>query len=284
MAEAWNLIIADPILNGLTALAGLLSGNFGLAIIIFTVIVRVILLPVTLRQLKSTKSMQTLQPKIQALQKKYSRNKQKLQQEMMALYKEAGVSSVGCVWPMLIQFPIWIALYQSIIKALATTPENLLSLSQHLYSWSLVQQVIPLNNHFLWLNLAAPDSTLILAILVGGTMWVQQKMTTAPTTDPKQRSTNQMMLLMMPFMFALFTLTFPSGLALYWAISNVIGIGIQYLVTGWGYLRKAPPAASDPSRSGKQLQDTPSDQERDLTKPVVKSLSAGKQAERKKLK
>lgn len=284
MAEAWNLIIADPILNGLTALAGLLSGNFGLAIIIFTVIVRVLLLPVTLRQLRSTKSMQTLQPKIQALQKKYGRNKQKLQQEMMALYKEAGVSSVGCVWPMLIQFPIWIALYQSIIKALATVPENLLSLSQHLYSWSLVKQVIPLDNHFLWLNLAVSDSTLILAVLVGGTMWVQQKMVTAPTTDPKQRSTNQMMLLMMPFMFALFTLTFPSGLALYWAISNVIGIGIQYLVTGWGYLKKTPPAASDSFHSSKQSQDTLSDQARDLSKPVVKSLSAGKQAERKKLK
>ncbi len=238
MAELWNTIILEPVLNSLIALTTVLWGNFGLAIIVLTVIVRLILLPLTLRQTQSTKVMQSLQPKLQEIQKKYAKNQQKLQQEMLKLYREAGVNPLGCLWPLLIQLPIWIALYQSIMQALAATPENLLSLSQHLYSWAAVGQAVPLNEHFLWLRLSRPDPNLILALLVGGTMWVQQKMVTPPATDPRQQSMTSMTTLMMPLMFGLFTLSFPSGLALYWVVSNIIGIGIQYFVTGgWGYLR-----------------------------------------------
>lgn len=244
MANPWDLIILNPMLNGLIALSAVFGGSFGLAIIALTIIVRLILLPLTLKQLHSTRILQTMQPKIQELQKKYGKNQRKLQQEMMKLYKEAGVNPLGCIWPMLLQFPVWIALYQSIMRALATTPESLLDLFHHLYSSEVVAQAIPLNSHFLWLNLGFPDGTLILAVIVGGSMWVQQKMVTAPSLDPRQQSMNSMMLLMMPFMFALFTLMFPSGLALFWAVSNVIGIGIQYKVTGWGYLRRGAQAAS----------------------------------------
>jgi len=236
MVDLWNLIILNPMLNGLVALSSVLDGSCGLAIIALTIIVRLILVPLTLKQLKSTKALQGMQPKIQELQKKHGKSQQKLQQEMMKLYKEAGVNPLGCLWPMLVQFPVWIALYQSIMRALATTPESLLNLFEHLYPWEVVAQALPLDSHFLWLNLGSPDSTMILAIIVGGSMWVQQKMVTAPTLDPRQRSMNSMMQLMMPFMFAFFTLMFPSGLALFWAVSNVIGIVIQYLVTGWGYL------------------------------------------------
>ena len=247
MVDLWNLIILNPMLNGLVALSSVLDGSFGLAIIALTIIVRLILVPLTLKQLKSTKALQGMQPKIQELQKKHGKSQQKLQQEMMKLYKEAGINPMGCLWPMLIQFPIWIALYQAIMKALATTPENLLDLAQHLYSWEVVSQAIPLNSQFLWLDLGQPDHTLILAIIVGGTMWVQQKMTTAPTVDPRQGSTNSMMLLMMPFMFGLFTLMFPSGLPLFWAASNVIGILTQYFFTGgWGYLKFRSPFRPTP--------------------------------------
>ena len=247
MAEVWYLIIGDPVLNGLIALSSILFHNFGLAIIALTIIVRLVLWPLMRRQLESTKAMQSMQPKIQELQKKHGKNQQKLQQETMKLYKEAGINPMGCLWPMLVQFPIWIALYQAIMKALATTPENLLGLAQHLYSWEVVSQAIPLNSQFLWLNLGQPDHTLILAIIVGGTMWVQQKMTTAPTVDPRQGSTNSMMLLMMPFMFGLFTLMFPSGLPLFWAASNVIGILTQYFFTGgWGYLKFRSPFRPTP--------------------------------------
>jgi len=236
MAELWNTIILEPILNVLIALSTILFSNFGLAIIALTIVVRVILFPLTVRQTRSTKAMQTLQPQIQELQKKYGRNQQKLQQEMMKLYKEAGINPLGCLWPMLIQLPVWIALYQSIIRALAVTPENLLDLSQHLYNWQFVSQAIPLNEHFLGLMLSQPN--MILAVLVGVTMWLQQKMVTAPATDPKQAQMTQMTTLMMPFMFGFICLSFPSGLALYWLISNLISIVIQYFVTGgWGYLQ-----------------------------------------------
>src|SRR4030066_104375 len=247
MAELWNTIILEPVLNSLIALTTMLGGSFGLAIIVLTVVVRLALFPLTVRQTQSTKAMQTLQPRIQELQKKYAKNQQKLQQEMMKLYKEAGINPLGCLWPMLIQLPIWIALYQSIMQALAATPENLLSLSQHLYSWSAVGQAVPLNDHFLWLRLSRPDPNLILAILVGGTMWVQQKMVTPPAADPRQRSMTSMTTMMMPLMFGFFTLSFPSGLALYWVVSNVIGIVIQYFVSGgWGYLR-TPSAPKPPT-------------------------------------
>lgn len=238
MPDIWSLIALNPLLNVLVALSTFVGNNFGLSIIILTVVVRAILFPLTLKQTQSTKAVQTLQPKIQELQKKYGRNQQKLQQEMMKLYKEAGINPLGCLWPMLIQFPIWIALYQSIMLALASTPESLLDLSAHLYSWPMVTQAIPLNEHFLWLQLSKPDPYLVLAILVGGTMWIQQKMVTPPPSDPKQQSMNQMTTLMMPLMFAMFTLSFPSGLALYWAASNIIGIVMQYFISGgWGYLR-----------------------------------------------
>jgi YidC/Oxa1 family membrane protein insertase len=190
--------------------------------------------------------MQEMQPKIQELQKKYGKNQQKLQQEMMKLYKEAGVNPLGCLWPMLVQFPIWIALYQAIMKALATTPENLLDLAARLYSWDIVNQAIPLNSHFLWLDLGSRGD-IVLAIIVGGTMWVQQKMTQAPSLDPRQASTSRMMLLMMPIMFGLLSLSFPAGLGLYWAVSSVIGIIAQYFITGgWGYLKLRSPFGPTP--------------------------------------
>ncbi len=245
----WDFIIGNPVLNVLIALSHFLFGQFGLAIIALTIIVRLVTWPLNKRQLKSTKALQDMQPKIQELQKKYGKNQQKLQQEMMKLYKEAGVNPLGCLWPMLVQFPIWIALYQAIMRALATTPENLLDLAHRLYSWGIVNQAVPLSSKFLWLDLGQPDPYWILAIIVGGTMWIQQKMSQAPAVDPRQESTNRMMTLMMPLLFGFLTLMFPSGLALYWAVSNIIGIITQYFATGsWGYLKFRSPFKPKPAK------------------------------------
>jgi YidC/Oxa1 family membrane protein insertase len=265
--EVWNIIL-NAVLNSLIALSAMVGNNFGLAIIILTVVVRFILYPLTVRQTRSTKVMQELQPKIQELQKKYARNQQKLQQEMMQVYKEAKINPLGCIWPMLIQLPVWIALYQSIIRALASTPEDLIKLSQSLYSWPIVTQALPLDERFLWLHLSKPDPYLILAVLVGLTMWVQQKMVTPPPTDPRQQSMTQMTTLMMPLLFAMFTLSFPSGLSLYWAVSNIIGIIIQYFVSGgWGYLRK--PSTAKSSLSPKKL--PPTEQQSKVLKDAYKT-------------
>jgi YidC/Oxa1 family membrane protein insertase len=138
---------------------------------------------------------------------------------------------------MFIQFPIWIGLYQAILQTVPSTPEKLVGLSGHLYMWlPMIEEVIPLDSSFLWLDLAVPDKYWVLPVLVGVSMWFMQKMTTMPAMDDRQASTNRMMLWMMPFMFGFFSLQFPSGLALYWVISNLAGIVIQGFITGWGPL------------------------------------------------
>ena len=259
MGELWNVAFLQPLLNGLILLSGVLFQNFGLTILVFTIIIRILILPLTLRQLQSTKAMSAMQPKLLELQKKYARDKQRLAAEQMKLYKEAGVNPVGCMWPMLVQFPIWIALYQAVIKALAATPEELRSLADVLYPFNLA--AVPLRGEFLWLNLATPDPYLVLPVLTGGSLWVQQKMVAMPSLDPRQRSMNNMMLWMMPMMFTVFTLQFASGLAIYWVVSNIIGIVIQYFISGWGGLRPAPalPPGTETrlshGRTGVQRQD-----------------------------
>lgn len=229
-------------LNSLVVLYTVVFKNFGLTIIVFTFIVRVATMPLTKRQLNSTKKMQELQPKLAEIKRRYAKDPRRIQQETMRLYKESGVNPLGCLGPMVIQFPIWIGLYQSIISLLPTSPEALARLSQHLYSWlPFVHTVVPLNSKFLWLDLGVPDpSRFVMPVLVGASMWVQQKMTMMPTADPRTESTNRTMLWMMPIMFGFFTTTFPSGLALYWFVSAIIGIGIQYYTTGWGGLFPAP--------------------------------------------
>ncbi len=246
LAMNWEVVALRPMLNILIVLYSGLAHNFGLTIVFLTIVVRLILLPLTLRQIRSTQRMQLLQPKIQEIQKKYAKDQKKLQEETSKLYSEAGVSTWGCVLPMAIQFPIWIALYQCIMRVMATNPEDLLALSQSLYSWPVVQGIVPLNQNFLWLNLAYPDSIFVLPILVAVTMWVQQKMMTSTTADPRQQQMNTMMLWMMPLMFGLFTLQFPSGLAVYWVTMNIVGIITQYFVTGWGGLRRGVAAPAGP--------------------------------------
>jgi YidC/Oxa1 family membrane protein insertase len=242
----WDIAMLQWMINLLIALSHFLFNNFGLTIIVFTLVIRFALLPLTLRQLRATKAMTSLQPKLMELQKKYGKDKQKLAQEQMALYKESGVSPAGCAIPMVIQFPIWIALYQAIVLALAVSPEALLNLSRYFYSWALPLASLPLNNHFFGLNLAQGNAA--LAVVVGITMWVQQKMVTPTTQDPRTAQQSQMMLWMMPIIFTFFSLSFPSGLALYWVISNIFSIVVQYFVTGWGGLnfsfRRGPKESS----------------------------------------
>ena len=235
--DIWEIIILRPMINVLIVISKYLFNSPGLAIIVFTIIIRAAMYPLTKKQLLASRKMQEMQPKMQELQKKYGKDKLRMQKEQAALLKEAGVTNIGCILPMLIQMPIWIALYQSIMRILATGPEQLLNLSRYLYStWGLVFPMVPLNSRFLWLDLGSPDTLWIMPILVGGTMWIQQKMVTPQTTDPQQQAQSQMMLIMMPLLFAFMTLKFSSGLALYWVASNIISIIMQYFVTGWGGL------------------------------------------------
>jgi len=247
----WNTIAIGPMVNILIVLTQYLFGSFGLAIIALTIVVNLVMYPLTKKQIDSTKAMQEMQPKLAELQKKYARDSQKLSQEQMRLYKEAGINPVGCLLPMLIQMPIWYALYQSIISLLGDAPESLIKLSQFLYSWSMLHAAVPLSNRFLWLNLAQPDVAMIMPILVGASMWVQQKMVTPPSADPRQQQQSQMMLWMMPLIFGFMAVQFPSGLALFWFVSTLIRIIMQYFMTGWGALvpRRAQVVAGEKSSS-----------------------------------
>lgn len=242
--NAWELIIQQPVINVLIVMTNYLGGSFGLAIIALTIIVNLAMLPLTRNQLKSTKAMQELQPKLAELQKKYGKDRQKLAQEQMRLYKESGVRPAGCAITLIVQMPVWIALYQSIMLSLAVAPEGLLNLAKYLYSWPLVYSILPLNREFIGMNLAEPN--FILAILVGATMWLQQKMSTTTTpADPKQAQQSQLMLWMFPMMFTILALSFPSGLSLFWAASSIVRIVLQYRVTGWGGLSRRAPSEAE---------------------------------------
>lgn len=242
----WNELLMRPIINGLVLLYVILFSNFALTIIFFTLVVRLVTLPLTMRQLRVSKAMSELQPQLREIQRRYANNRQKISDETMKLYRQAGVSPLGCAGPMFIQMPIWIALYGAIINLLPTTPEALANLAGYLYNgfdWLL--GAIPLQSRFLWLDLGLPDSIglntapplrgLLLPVLVGGSMWLQQKISPTPTSaDSSAQATNQIMTLMMPLMFGYFTLLMPSGLAIYWLTSNLVGIGMQIAVSGWG--------------------------------------------------
>jgi YidC/Oxa1 family membrane protein insertase len=199
--NAWELIIQQPLINVLIVIAAFFGGNFGVAIIVLTIFINLAMLPLTLSQIRSSKKMMDLQPRLAELQKKHAKDKQKLAQEQMALYKETGIKPAGCLLTFIIQLPVWIALYQSIMLTMAIAPEGLLNLSSYLYHWEAVFTALPLSRSFLGLNLGEPN--FILAIFVGITQWVQQKMAQTPAGDPKQSQQNQLMLWMFPMMFTL---------------------------------------------------------------------------------
>lgn len=272
----WNNAILNPMVNVLLWLYGLLGNNYVLAILIFTALTRLILWPLTAQQTKSSTAMQELQPKLKKLQEKYKDSPEELNRKTMELYKEAGVNPVGGCLPLLVQFPILIGLYQALRASLAAAPLELLTLSQHLYPHQSLPDflkwlpnaaaLLPLNNHFAWLDLSKPDALFILPVLVVVTTFLQNKLLTPPNPDPQQGAMNATMQLMMPLMIGWFSLSFPSGLSIYWVVANVIGVG-QYAAMGkanvrnllgegpdgkfsWRALAGLPPAAEEPRKRG----------------------------------
>ena len=225
----WNDLLVNPLTNALIILSNVLFDNFGLALIAFTIIIRVATYPLTRKQLRATRAMSEMQPRLQEIQKQYKDPKRR-QQEMMKAYKEAGFNPLGCAVPMLIQLPIWIALFQVIRRTLGSTPEALIDLSSRLYDWSYITEAVPLSRDFLGLDLAS-NGGIPMAILVGLSTFYQQKLSTSRSAarDDKQAGMSRTMLWMMPLMFGWFTLTFPNGLAIYWLSTGVVGIVMAYL-------------------------------------------------------
>lgn len=225
----WETFIVNPMINALLMFYNLLGQNFVLAIAFFTILIRVITLPLNMRQQRSMMRTQEIQPQIQAIQKKYKDNPQKMQEEFRKIGYNPADTLTGCL-PTLIQFPILIGLYQSIITVLGTTPQALFELVPRTYPAINLSKLIPVDNMFLWLNLSQPDPFFVLPVLVFASMFVQQKLLT-PTPPKNQNAQDnpmagmtQSMQYTMPLMFGFFSLQFPSGLSIYFILANLIGI------------------------------------------------------------
>lgn len=238
IGEIFTLLLLNPMINLLVILNNVLFNSFGLAIIAFTILIRLATFPLTLRQLNATKSLQALQPKIQEINKKYSDPKRR-QEEMMKIYRESGANPLtGCLGPMLLQFPILIALYNAVRIALPNSPEALEKLAGHVYDWSFLQSALPLEEHFIGFDLREPN--IIFVILVGATTWAQSKTTVIVSTDERARAQQQMMTVMLPIMFAFFALQFPSGVSLYWVVNSIVGVAFNVLTYGFPALNIEP--------------------------------------------
>ncbi|MBI3733142.1 MAG: membrane protein insertase YidC [Chloroflexi bacterium] len=234
-------VFIEPLVNILVVTYALLGHNFVLAIIAATVLVQLVTWPLTMKSLQSSKKMTALQQSDEwkSAQKKYAKDREKLSQETMRMYKEAGINpAAGCL-PTLIQMPLLIAFYSAINNLLAVNPESLLDLTRHLYRSipliaEIAKQTIPLQSQFLWLNLAHPDPFYVMPVLVAASTWLGQKsFSTTPSADSQASAMTNQMQIMMPVMFGFFALSFPSGLAAYWIISSVVRMSIQGFTQGW---------------------------------------------------
>jgi len=231
IGELFNTFLVDPLTN-LFVFFTAVTGNAGLAVILLTIFIRIVTMPLNLKQMKTTRTMAALAPRLQEVQKRYS-DPRRRSEEQMKLYREFGVSPLGCLSSTLIQMPILFALYQTFRTAIGESPEAVIQLSDKLYNIDFIREAMPLPAHFLWLNLGRPDP-FIIPVLVGASTYVLQKMTMMPAMTEQQRAQNSMMNLMMPMVFVFITLSLPSGLGLYYVLSNVIGMIMQYVYVGAG--------------------------------------------------
>ena len=199
----WFDILAKPLFIVMLWFYGVI-GNWGWSIIIVTVIIKILFFPLSQKSYKSMKKMQKLQPQMKILQERYKNDKTKLNQELMAAYKKHGVNPLGGCLPMFLQIPVFIALYRVLLESIELKGAPFM----------------------FWLtDLAAKDPYYITPIIMGLSMFAQQKL--SPTSaDPIQKN----MMLLMPVVFTVMFLSFPSGLVLYWITNNILSILQQYYV------------------------------------------------------
>jgi YidC/Oxa1 family membrane protein insertase len=240
---ALSLVYLDNVLKGWGV-----PYAFGFSIILFTVLVRLATFPLNMQQIKSSKAMQELQPRMKELQEKYKNDREKLAQEQMALYKEAGVNPLGGCLPTLVQMPIWFALYQALTQL---SHEGLLyegffwipSLAGPVNGSGGMSWLWPLPPSIGW---EAALAYLVLPVLLVVSQYYMQQMMTPPNPDPQQASMNSMMKIM-PVMFGYFSLIVPSGLTLYWFTSNILALIQQYFTQT--NMKPATAAAGAPLRT-----------------------------------
>lgn len=237
----WDTIVIQPFVNALLLINSLVN-NFGISIILFTILVRLLTHPLTVKQFKATQGMQKLQsdPRFKKIQEKYKDDRERLAQEQMKLYKELGINPMGSCLPTLIQFPLILGLWQSVGRAMAASPFELFRLQQIIYPGFVnPAEVLPLQNSFLWMNLGQPERLNIfgvaipfLTILVVITTYLQSKLIEPPSTGNDQSAMmTKSMSIYMPLLMGYMAYSLASGLALYFFASNLIGI-FQYAILG----------------------------------------------------
>ena len=246
----WQQFVVDPLAHLLTSMAGAMGG-YGIAIIVFTVVIRLALLPLTLKQLRSQRRMQDLQPKIAALKKQAKGDRQKESQLTMELYKQEGVNPMAGCFPVLIQMPVLLGLYGALL-----TVTNCVGTDNSIIDLGIARTVeacrqaggqMLMDEQFLWFNLAGVDRTFslpiegipflsyisVLALLAGAVQFLQSFMV-APVNVEGAQATMARMMQFFPIMIVVFAWTFFSGIVLYWVLSGVVGVVQQFFTTGLG--------------------------------------------------
>ena len=215
----WTDIIAKPLLY-LLRFFNQYTGNYGIAIILLTILIKILFWPLTHKSYKSMKEMQKIQPLMAKIREKYKDNKEMMNKEMMSLYKTYKVNPMGGCLPMVIQIPVFFALFRILGNSIELRHApfflwiNDLSAPDRLFHLPFT---IPL--------MTPPSGIPVLTLLMGASMFIQQKMTPTPG-DPTQAK----IMLLMPVIFTFMFINFPSGLVLYWLVNNVLSIGQQYRI------------------------------------------------------
>ncbi|KSU81675.1 MULTISPECIES: YidC family membrane integrase SpoIIIJ [Fictibacillus] len=206
----WNEYVVYPLSWVITQFAEMMGNNYGLSIVVVTILIRLALLPLMIKQTRSSKAMQDIQPELQKLREKYSSKdattQQKLQQETMQLFQSQGVNPLAGCLPLVIQMPILLGFYHAIMRT---------------------QEIK--NHSFLWFDLGNPDPVYALPIIAGITTFLQQKIMMGGTNNPNPQM--KMLLYIMPVMIVVFAINFPAALSLYWVIGNMFMIVQTYFIT-----------------------------------------------------
>jgi len=245
----WNTIIVNPIFNLLVALYRATNGNLGFAIIFFTIIAKVILIPTTIPAIKMTKKQNDIQPELEKIKQKFKYDKKKQAELQMELFKKHGINPASGCLTTIITLAMMIAIYRVI--SMFTMSTNHILLNERIYFDSFkfgVSEAI--NTRFLYLDLTKPDPFLVVTILTVLTQFVATKMMmpyskvsakavkqTPGQADDLMQAMQKQNLYVMPLMFFVFGLTLPSGVMLYILISTLFQIGQTYYFSGWGGLK-----------------------------------------------
>lgn len=238
--EAFNLILYEPLFNALIFIYNVIPGkDFGVAIILLTIIIKLILYFPNLSAIKSQKALQETQPKLEVLKRKYKNNREELSRQLMKFYKENKVNPFSSCLPLLIQFPILIALYRVFIGGLTFDPATGLLVTeqlQHLYEpLRVIYEKVAISPLFLGFVDLSKSGNYVLAFMAGAAQFWQSKMmmTKKPPKvegakdESKTTAINKQMLYIMPAVTVFFGVTFPAGLTLYWLLSTLFTIAQQ---------------------------------------------------------